>query len=274
MRFNENVSFQRIKYRSVKSFSDFLSEKTRKIQRILIKRYIYLLYIYITKNILYIDKYVYTYEYTYCTHRIMQTLSSQRLTINQPIIKGKKKKKRKRKEKIEIKKIRKENYVKFQQFSFYTFIPTSRKYWVFCNTLLIVRFFYSFFMYHIFYRMKHSSAILNTHSELSKIRFFANILEIDPIRYLHRLLKNVCKNWIDRVTLWWEYRFEWVFCYILLRLTFTMKRQNESWKSVQLVTLIFGSRFIYESVILLYCLSYRKKYRLVILWIFFPIQSL
>lgn len=128
-------------------------------------------------------------------------------------------------------------------------------------------------MYHIFYRMKHSSAILNTHSELSKIRFFANILEIDPIRYLHRLLKNVCKNWIDRVTLWWEYRFEWVFCYILLRLTFTMKRQNESWKSIQLVTLIFGSRFIYESVILLYCLSYRKKYRLIILWIFFPLQQ-
>lgn len=128
------------------------------------------------------------------------------------MIKGEKKekKKKKRKEKIEIKKNkRKENYVKFQQFSFYTFIPTSRKYWVFCNTLPIVRFFYSFFMYHIFYRMKHSSAILNTHFGLSKIRFFANILEIDPIRYLHRLPKTVCKNWIEHFDM--EYRFEWVF---------------------------------------------------------------
>lgn len=46
------------------------------------------------------------------THRIMQTLSSQRLTINQPIIKGKKKKKRKRKRKNRNKKNKKRELCK------------------------------------------------------------------------------------------------------------------------------------------------------------------
>ena len=174
------------------------------------------------------------------------------------MIKGEKKEKKKKEKKRKNrnkKNKRKENYVKFQQFSFYTFIPTSRKYWVFCNTLPIVRFFYSFFMYHIFYRMKHSSAILNTHFGLSKIRFFANILEIDPIRYLHRLPKTVCKNWIEH----FDGNIDSSEFFFFLLHPFTtyvhvMKRQNESWKRVQLVTLIFGSYFIY---VLFYCIVYR-----------------
>lgn len=126
-------------------------------------------------------------------------------------------------------------------------------------------------MYHIFYRTKHSSAILNTHFGLSKNSFLCEHTWNRSNSLLASFTKKtVCENWIDLVTLWWEYRFEWVFSTILLRLTFTMKRENESWKRI--VALIFGSCFIYESVILYYiayCII--RKYRLIILWIYFAI---
>lgn len=111
--------------------------------------------------------------------------------------------------------------------------------------------------------MKHSSAILNTHFGLSKkIRFFASILEIGPIRYLHRLLKTVCENWIDLVTLWWEYRFERVFS----TTPFTTYVHDETGKRVMDESTVSRINiWIYESVILYYiayCII--RKYRLVI----------